>query len=99
MLSGEVLHIDETEVKLRTGKAYVWVFATAEEVVYLAWNDGIVVRLARSLWDENAFDRLPILGDALEEAGCADDVVLGHCRSGDPDTRSSWLVDLIVWGS
>jgi uncharacterized protein (TIGR03067 family) len=35
ILSGKVLHIDETEVKLRTGKAYVWVFATAEEVVYI----------------------------------------------------------------
>jgi hypothetical protein len=35
ILSGDVLHIDETEVKLRTGKAYVWVFATAEEVVYM----------------------------------------------------------------
>jgi predicted RecB family nuclease len=35
ILSGKVLHIDETEVKLRKGKAYVWVFATAEEVVYI----------------------------------------------------------------
>jgi predicted RecB family nuclease len=35
ILSGKVLHIDETEVRLRTGKAYVWVFATAEEVVYI----------------------------------------------------------------
>jgi uncharacterized protein (TIGR03067 family) len=35
ILSGKVLHIDETEVRLRTGKAYVWVFATAEEVVYM----------------------------------------------------------------
>ena len=35
ILAGDVLHIDETEVKLRTGKAYVWVFATAEEVVYI----------------------------------------------------------------
>ena len=35
ILSGKVLHIDETEVKLRTGKGYVWVFATPEEVVYL----------------------------------------------------------------
>lgn len=35
ILSAEVLHIDETEVKLRTGKGYVWVFATAEEVVYI----------------------------------------------------------------
>ena len=35
ILAGPVLHVDETEVKLRTGKGYVWVFATAEEVVYL----------------------------------------------------------------
>jgi predicted RecB family nuclease len=35
VLSAPALHIDETEVKLRTGKGYVWVFTTAEEVVYL----------------------------------------------------------------
>jgi predicted RecB family nuclease len=35
VLSGPVLYVDETEVKLRTGKGYVWVFTTAEEVVYL----------------------------------------------------------------
>ncbi len=35
IVSGDVLHIDETEVRLRTGKAYVWVLATAQEVVYI----------------------------------------------------------------
>jgi predicted RecB family nuclease len=35
ILTGEVLHIDETEVRLRTGTGYVWVFTTAEEVVYM----------------------------------------------------------------
>jgi hypothetical protein len=35
ILSGEVLHIDETEVRLRTGTGYVWVFTTSEEVVYI----------------------------------------------------------------
>jgi hypothetical protein len=35
ILAGPVLHIDETEVKLKTGKAYVWVFASLEEVVFL----------------------------------------------------------------
>jgi Transposase IS66 family len=35
ILSSEVLYVDETEVRLRTGKGYVWVFATAEEVVYM----------------------------------------------------------------
>ena len=35
LISGPVLHADETEVKLRDMKGYVWVFASAEEVVYL----------------------------------------------------------------
>src|SRR5437667_2480558 len=35
ILSGPVVHIDETEVKLKTGKGYVWVFASLEEVVFL----------------------------------------------------------------
>jgi len=35
LCSSTVLHMDETEVKLRSGKGYVWVFTTGEEVVYL----------------------------------------------------------------
>jgi hypothetical protein len=66
---------------------------------WLAWAGGIVPRLARGIAAEGAFDRLPILGDALEEAGCADPSVLDHCRSAGQDSRSSWLVDLILWGA
>ncbi len=73
--------------------------AVTLEPTWLAWNEGTVVRLARGIWEDSAFDRLPILGDALNESGCRNEGVLGHCRSGGPDTRSSWLVDLIVWGS
>lgn len=35
ILAGQVLYVDETEVKLRTGKGYVWVFASNEEVIYM----------------------------------------------------------------
>jgi hypothetical protein len=35
ILAGNLLHVDETEVKLQTGKGYVWVFTNLEEVVYL----------------------------------------------------------------
>jgi len=35
LLSGATLHVDETEIKLRSGKAYVWVFANMEQVVYM----------------------------------------------------------------
>src|SRR5262249_53303666 len=48
---------------------------------WLAWNEGTVVRLARAIHDERAWDRLPILADALEEAGRTDALILGHCRA------------------
>ena len=35
IVSGQVIHADETEVKLRSGKGYVWVFASLEEVVFM----------------------------------------------------------------
>jgi hypothetical protein len=44
------------------------------------WREATCVKLAASIRDDQAFDRLPILGDALEEAGCTDQGVLRHCR-------------------
>lgn len=46
----------------------------------LSWNDRAVPRLAAAIYDERAFDRMPILADALEDAGCADEEILNHCR-------------------
>jgi hypothetical protein len=46
----------------------------------LDWNDGTVVKLAQAIYDERPFDRLPILADALEEAGCTNADILNHCR-------------------
>lgn len=57
--------------------------AVGEQVVLyraLAWREGTVPRLAQAICDERAFDRMPILRDALEEAGCRDEDVLMHCR-------------------
>jgi hypothetical protein len=63
----------------------------------LAWNDGCVVKLARGIYEEAAFDRLPVLGDALEEAGVTGQEVLGHCRGlGAAHVRGCWLVDLLT---
>jgi hypothetical protein len=63
---------------------------------WLHWRDGTVVRVARSIDDDGRFGDLPVLADALEEAGCADADLLGHCRSGGPHVRGCWLVDLIL---
>jgi len=60
------------------------------------WRTIDAVGLARSIFDEAAFERLPILADALMDAGCADERVIGHCRSGGPHTRGCWVVDLVL---
>jgi hypothetical protein len=49
------------------------------------------VQLARSLYEERRFEDMPVLADALEEAGCQDAAVLGHCRSGGDHVRGCWL--------
>jgi carbon storage regulator CsrA len=66
---------------------------------WLAWKDGTVRRLARAIAEKGNYDALPILADALEEAGCSDADILGHCRSGGHDARSSWVIDLILAAS
>jgi hypothetical protein len=62
----------------------------------LAWNDGTVPRLARAIYDERAFDRLPILADALEDAGCNDAEILTHCRGPKAHVRGCWVLDLLL---
>jgi hypothetical protein len=62
----------------------------------LTWNGGTVSRLAQAIYEERAFDRLPILADALEEAGCTDTEMLRHLRSGGPHARGCWAVDLLL---
>jgi hypothetical protein len=64
--------------------------------LWLTWNDGTISRLARSIDEQRTFDTLPILGDALEEAGCADPAVLEHCRASQAHVRGCWVVDLLL---
>jgi hypothetical protein len=62
---------------------------------WLAWNDGTVPKLAQAIYDERRFGDLPILADALEEAGCTDAAILDHCRGPGPHVRGCWVVDLL----
>jgi hypothetical protein len=55
-----------------------------------------VRKIAGAIYEERAFDRLPILADALEEAGCTDAEVLEHCRGPGPHVRGCWVVDLLL---
>lgn len=62
----------------------------------LEWSDGTIRRVGQGIYDDRAFDRLPILADALEEAGCRDADILGHCRQPGLHVRGCWVVDLLT---
>jgi hypothetical protein len=66
------------------------------EPCWLAWGDGTVVKLAKAIYDDRAFGRLPVLADTLEDAGCRDADILGHCRGPGPHVRGCWVVDLLT---
>jgi hypothetical protein len=63
---------------------------------WLKWGDGTILNLARSIYDERAFDRLAVLADALEDAGCDDAAILGHLRGPGPHVRGCWVLDWIL---
>jgi hypothetical protein len=63
---------------------------------WLSRGDGTVVRVAESIYAYGSFSELPILADALEDAGCADAAILGHCRGPGPHTRGCWVLDLFI---
>ncbi len=57
------------------------------------WLTPTVVALAGGIDAERAFDRMPVLADALEEAGCDEAEILRHCRGVGPHARGCWVVD------
>ena len=60
------------------------------------WRTADTVGLARGIYEDRVFDRLPLLADALMDAGCDEDQLLAHCRSEGPHVRGCWVVDLIL---
>jgi hypothetical protein len=61
-----------------------------------AWLTPDGVALARAIYDERAFDRMPILAEALEEAGCDNSDILLHCRSHAGHVRGCWVLDALL---
>jgi len=60
------------------------------------WQATNVLGLAESIYEERAFDRMPVLGDALEDARCDNTDILNHCRGPGPHVRGCWVVDLVA---
>jgi hypothetical protein len=65
-------------------------------VIQPDWRTSNVMAIARSIHSENAFDLMPILADALQDAGCDSPDVLEHCRGDGPHVKGCWVIDLIL---
>ena len=63
---------------------------------WLSWHGGTIPKLAQAIYDDRTFDHLPILADALEEAGCTHSDILAHCRHPGQHARGCWSLDLIL---
>jgi hypothetical protein len=64
---------------------------------WLTWNSGLIPGMAGTIYEERTWERLPILADALEDAGCAETDILDHLRA--PDVlhiRGCWVLDLLL---
>jgi hypothetical protein len=61
-----------------------------------AWKTDTAVALARQMYDSRDFGAMPILADALQDAGCDSDDILSHCRGDGPHVRGCWVVDLVL---
>jgi hypothetical protein len=64
--------------------------------VWLAWQGGTIPDLAQTIYDCRAFDRLPMLADALDDAGCTSLDFQVHCREPGPHVRGCWVLDLLL---
>jgi hypothetical protein len=60
------------------------------------WRTDTVLTLAHQMYDSRNFGAMPILADALQDAGCDSDDVLSHCRGDGPHVRGCWVVDLVL---
>ena len=77
--------------------------APSIDPAWLAWNDGTVTKLAEAAYENRSLpegtleqDRLAVLADALEEAGCSDEEMLGHLRGPGPHVRGCHVIDLLL---
>jgi hypothetical protein len=60
------------------------------------WRTTVVTGLARCVYAERAYEILPVLADALQDAGCDNEAILAHCRGAGPHARGCWVVDLVL---
>jgi hypothetical protein len=61
-----------------------------------SWRTSTVVSLATGIMQDGSFDVMPILADALQDAGCDNEILLEHCRHGTEHTTWCWVLELVT---
>jgi hypothetical protein len=65
---------------------------------WLLWEDGQIPQLAQAIYQEGRFEAMPVLADALEEAGCDEQALLDHARLPAEHFKGCWLLDALRSG-
>jgi len=60
------------------------------------WRTSDVTAMSRGMYETRDFAAMPILADALQDAGCENADILDHCRGPGPHVRGCWVVDLVL---
>ena len=62
-----------------------------------SWRTSTAAAIAKQMYESRDFGAMPILADALQDAGCDNDDVLNHCRDANGvHVRGCWVVDLVL---
>jgi pSer/pThr/pTyr-binding forkhead associated (FHA) protein len=85
---GDILRPGPVRLRLAT--------SSRVEAGWLTWQGGLVESMARHAAESGDYGGLPVLADALEEAGCTDQDILDHLRGPGTYGRGCWVVDLIL---
>lgn len=89
--------LDVVLVSVAEADSHDWVLVSLPaDPAWLTWNNETVRRLARYIRETKELSLLPVLADALEDAGCTDTALLEHCRQPHEDGMRSWAVELLA---
>ena len=84
----DVIQVTDSEIRLE-GRAKI-------DRAWLAWDDGTVRKMALGIRQRGRYGDLPILHDALLDAGCDNEDILAHCRTQHEHVRGCWVIDLLL---
>ena len=87
----EYYHCHQNHSTAKRGPSFCWSRTFRAE-----WRTGTAVALANEMYETRDFGAMPILADALQDAGCDSEDVLNHCRHPGTHVRGCWVVDLVL---